>query len=452
MRDSFPYESNVPLIRNILVPDPLSGEDWNSVISNWQSLREPLSLLEYLALRWLDENVLLETLGHSLGATIYRNATFKEDGEQDAAEQMLRNHGFQILTDTDGRRLVTGGPTFNPNLRQYLGSDHLHWKWVLVSPVRAQPRYAKREDPVSGISTGGISIWLKTLIGSLWSEGVRDIHFEREDNQLIVRSHMTGGMRIIGKWSDGRASTVTRLLCNWAGIANWNNRSFIDGRLSLPENPGFPSLRLSAIPTVAGESLVLRAPNPALKKADLDKLGVPRELKEVILDVALYHPGMIICTGSTGSGKTTTLYAILNELSCSNLKILTIEDPVEQVIPSAVQSAVDENNGWSFEQAIKAFLRQDPDVIMVGEIRDRKSAEGACRAALTGHCVLTTMHARDEQSAIDRLKSWGLPNGVLAESIRIVINQRLHHKPETATLAAKFSHVKYRQAALPVIT
>jgi type II secretory ATPase GspE/PulE/Tfp pilus assembly ATPase PilB-like protein len=166
---------------------------------------------------------------------------------------------------------------------------------------------------------------------------------------------------------------------------------------------------------------------------------MPPELATRIIDSILYDPGLILISGTTGSGKTTTLYGILHELKAHNLKILTIEDPVEQVIPFAVQSAVDEDKGWTFDSAIRAYLRQDPDLIMIGEIRDKASAEAACRAALTGHAVVSTLHARNQEAALGRLKAWGTGLGRLTDTLRLVIHQRLEPVPGSMSLAPQFT-------------
>lgn len=152
---------------------------------------------------------------------------------------------------------------------------------------------------------------------------------------------------------------------------------------------------------------------------------MPAKMAARIIDSIRYDPGLILVTGTTGSGKTTTLYGILHELAGHSLKILSIEDPVEQLIPFAVQSAVNESRGWTFDAAIRAYLRQDPDVIMVGEIRDKASAEAAFRAALTGHAVISTMHARNNSAALERLMAWGLGANLLNSVLRSTVAQSI---------------------------
>jgi len=259
-------------------------------------------------------------------------------------------------------------------------------------------------------------------------------------------------MQTVGIWSDNRANSVTRLLCTWAGLTNWDRNSFVDGRLSIKHHQNSLELRISIVPTVNGESIVLRAPAPSISYCNLKALGLPNPLIEQILDIALHDPGLIICTGPTGSGKTTTLYGILHELKAANLKILTIEDPVEQKIEFAVQSSVNVISNWTFDRAIHAYLRQDPDLIMVGEIRDVESAEAACRAALTGHCVITSMHASSDQTALHRFSAWGIPRGLITETVSLIISQRLVKTYGDTSLSAEFRWWRYKNKEHPAVT
>lgn len=447
MRDAFPYESNALLIREALVPDPLSQQDWERLINEWEVQENHLSLLEHLALH-ISEDMLLAALAHYFGVNICECPQYLEHDQLDATGHLLRSHGFEILLGPESTRRITGGFTLNPDLSEYLGASHSEWEWVLVSPVRTQPNKHTINNQEAALTRDGLNWWLRELISGLWSGGARDIHFERADDRLTVRAHTGMKLRTVGTWTDGRASTVVRLLCIWSGLSNWNSNGLADGTMQLPDATRIPRMRLSAIPTVNGESLVLRAPNPAIKLSSLGELGLPQELVAEIHDIALMNPGMIVCSGSTGSGKTTTLYGILNELKDANLKILTIEDPVEQIIPFAVQSSLDHKTGWSFDRAIRSFLRQDPDVIMVGEIRDSLSAHAACRAALTGHCVLTTMHASEAAAVWDRFRAWGIGEGILSESLRLVIHQRMSGTPDNKAIKVNFKWKRLTDSAL----
>ena len=425
MRAPFGYESNVVLISQWLVPDHLSNGEWMNLLEGWTTSGGSRTLLEYLASEWKNENELLAILGESADVKVCRDPTYMDERDLDAIGSMLASHGFRVIESEAAKQMLTGGDTIKPDLVRYLGEAAKDWQWVLVPPCRDPAPYRKPFSADSSPSNdAGMAAWLSQTINGLWAMGETDIHLETYDGILTIRTNKGKQMRKIGEWTDGRAGAVTRLLCRWAGTPDWDGQSFLDGTLQLPKGVS-SRLRFSLIPTINGSSTVLRAPAPALYARRLSRLGLPPELIGLILDRNHHDYGLILCTGSTGSGKKTTIYGNLKELEHDNLKILTIEDPVEQEIPHAVQSSVDLRNGWTFERAVQAYLRQDPDIILIGEIRDAASATAACRAALTGHCVLSTMHASSTDAALERLAAWGLPQGVLAESVTLVINQQL---------------------------
>ena len=439
MRTPFGYESNAYLIRQLLVPDHIGEAEWSTIEHGWRRGERTRTLLEHLATEWRDQNVLLEILSESLDVDVCNDPVKMDQGKLDALGAMMQSHGFMVLGNRASKRLLAGGETMNPDLGKYLGEAAADWQWVLVPPLRHgnPPALVLQEDPPPA-AAGDLAAWLKNLLQGLWSSGATDIHFEIEEETLRVRAHEAGRMRTVGNWQDGRSTAVLRLVCRWAGLSDWDQRSFVDGTLLPPGTCSSSRLRFSIIPTVTGSSIVLRAPAPSLYARNLKELGLSQEFIHLIMDKVYHEKGLILCTGSTGSGKTTTLYGILKELERDNFKILTIEDPVEQEIPHAVQSSVDLRNGWTFDRAVHAFLRQDPDIIMIGEIRDAASAAAACRAALTGHCVLSTMHASSTDAALERLAAWDLPQGILAESINLVINQQLFRKCSDNAATVKF--------------
>jgi type II secretory ATPase GspE/PulE/Tfp pilus assembly ATPase PilB-like protein len=228
-----------------------------------------------------------------------------------------------------------------------------------------------------------------------------------------------------GEWEGERAHGCLCLLKLWAGLSTAADPLPQDGRILVEGAGRIRPFRISHLVTVDGESAVLRVLGEEDEVRGLEELGMPPELRGLLLDSVFHDPGLVLFTGPTGSGKTTTLYGLLKRIAAAGLKILTIEDPVEYGIAAAVQSAVNEAAGWTFDAAIRAYLRQDPDVLVLGEMRDRASAEAACRAALTGHSVLATLHAADAESAAARLAAWGIADGTVAEALRLVVNQRL---------------------------
>lgn len=427
-RDSFPYESNVSLLRQILVPQALNQACWEAAVQRWRSEGQSVSLLEALVKsNAVTEADILSCIQDHTGANFVAGLNPIESRHQDPESALLEKHGFLELPPLNGTRRVAGGPAPGPDLSKYLGDRAHQWEWVLVSPLRDkghQPYHDQDDKPASAPNYSQHA-WLRELIFSAWSDGAEDLHFEQCDTQLQVRMHRGNTMRTIGTWSDDRGPAIVRLLESWANLPQGDGRIPRDGHIQIQFGADSLELRVSLLPTVDGQSVVLRSPSSSLKFTGLEDLGMPAKMAARIIDSIRYDPGLILVTGTTGSGKTTTLYGILHELAGHSLKILSIEDPVEQLIPFAVQSAVNESRGWTFDAAIRAYLRQDPDVIMVGEIRDKASAEAAFRAALTGHAVISTMHARNNSAALERLMAWGLGANLLNSVLRSTVAQSI---------------------------
>ena len=198
-----------------------------------------------------------------------------------------------------------------------------------------------------------------------------------------------------------------------------------DGRMSLKLGEKWIDIRVSTLPSSFGERLVLRLLDKADASLDLRELGMTDEMTKDYLDQLKSTSGIILVTGPTGSGKTTTLYSGLNYLNDQTRNILTVEDPIEYALEGIGQTQVNNKVGLSFAKGLRAILRQDPDVVMVGEIRDKETAETAIQASLTGHLVLSTIHTNDAVGAITRLVDMGVEPYLLASSVKMVIAQRL---------------------------
>ena len=198
-----------------------------------------------------------------------------------------------------------------------------------------------------------------------------------------------------------------------------------DGRFSLNIGGGTYDLRLSTTPTLYGESVVMRILDQQKILLKLEDLGFVDENLDKFSDVIHSPYGVVLITGPTGSGKTTTLYAALNEIKSIQNKVLTIEDPIEYQLPLVQQVQVNEKVGFTFFSALKSFLRQDPDIIMVGEIRDEETLNAAAQASLTGHLVFSTLHTNNAASAISRMAQMGLENYLIADSVLAIVAQRL---------------------------
>ncbi len=217
-----------------------------------------------------------------------------------------------------------------------------------------------------------------------------------------------------------------------------------DGRIKYLGSFGELNIRLSSFPTQLGETLVMRLLLYQKVVGDLERLGIEKE-DLAKLERTIRRPyGLILTTGPTGSGKTTTLYSALMTINSPNINVMTIEDPIEYVIPTIRQTAVNPKAGLTFGNALRAAMRQDPDVILVGEIRDVETAELAMRASITGHLVLSTLHTNDAASAIGRLVDLGVNAGMLASALTLVVAQRLVRK--LCTLCLKKTQVTSEQA------
>lgn len=201
-----------------------------------------------------------------------------------------------------------------------------------------------------------------------------------------------------------------------------------DGKIRFSHNNNDIDIRVSSLPTSFGEKIVLRILNRSQMQLELSKLGLDNDQLELLQKKIHLPYGMILVTGPTGSGKTTTLYAALQQIHSIEKNILTIEDPIEYNLEGINQSNVKPEIGYDFANALRSFLRQDPDVIMVGEIRDHETAEIAIRSSLTGHLVFSTLHTNDSISAITRLIDMGVEPYLVSSSVKLIIAQRLVRK------------------------
>lgn len=267
--------------------------------------------------------------------------------------------------------------------------------------------------------------FVEELLGYAVQRNASDIHFEPAAMELKIR------YRKDGTFFDLPSAPIPlskKILAHLKSLGNLNvaeNRKPQDGRMTLEINTRFLNFRVSTIPVQFGESLVLRVLDPSSLNLTLGQLGMPSELIQVVRKFAKRHHGIFIVTGPTGSGKTTTLYSLLQDVYSSKKKYLTVEDPVEYIIPGVSQVSINNAIELNFAKVLRAFLRHDPDVIMVGEIRDLETAQIAIQASLTGHLVLTTLHTNNAASAITRLIDLGLAPSLIASSLQAVLAQRL---------------------------
>ena len=252
-----------------------------------------------------------------------------------------------------------------------------------------------------------------------------DIHIEPAEASVKVRFRLDGVLQDVETFPPSYAGPVVSRVKVMAQLDIAERRLPQDGRLHITVNGKGIDFRVATSPTLHGESLVLRILDRQQVELDFTRLGFDTELAK-LMRAALQKPyGIILSTGPTGSGKTTTLYTALKELNRPDRKILTVEDPIEYRLDGINQTQVKPQIGYTFAAALRAFLRQDPDVLMVGEIRDRETAEVAIQAALTGHLLLSTLHTNTAAAAVTRLLDMGIDDFLLTSTLNLVIGQRL---------------------------
>ncbi|MBQ0958825.1 Flp pilus assembly complex ATPase component TadA [Ideonella sp. 4Y11] len=267
------------------------------------------------------------------------------------------------------------------------------------------------------------------LLTSVFEEALRvrasDIHIEPQERQLRIRFRIDGLLRVQTETDAKIAGAVALRLKLMSGLDISEKRLPQDGRFAVKLAGGTVDVRISTLPTQHGESVVMRLLNQNAGLLELDRLHMPERVLAALRRAIARPSGMVLVTGPTGSGKTTTLYAALNQLNSTDRKILTAEDPVEYRLPGLNQVQVQEKIDLSFERVLRAALRQDPDVVLIGEMRDQETAEIGMRAAITGHLVLSTLHTNDALSTPVRLLDMGVPRYMVALSLQMVLAQRL---------------------------
>src|SRR3990170_2321360 len=267
------------------------------------------------------------------------------------------------------------------------------------------------------------------LLYSLFEDAVQihasDIHIEPDENVLRIRQRVDGVLQEHIMDETRIAPALVLKLKLMGGLDISEKRLPQDGRFSVTVKDHNIDVRLSTMPVQYGESVVMRLLDQTGGTLDLDALGMPEAILKR-MEILIRRPhGMILVTGPTGSGKTTTLYAALKALNSPEKKIITIEDPVEYRIPRINQIQVNTNIGLSFARVLRSALRQDPDIVLVGEMRDEETAEIGLRAAMTGHMVLSTLHTNDAIGTVNRLMDMGIKSYLLASALHAILAQRL---------------------------
>ena len=280
-------------------------------------------------------------------------------------------------------------------------------------------------DAALGAEDAPVVKLLQSLFQDATQVGASDIHIEPQEDRLRIRIRVDGHLQAQTETELRVAAALALRLKLMAGLDISEKRHPQDGRFNVLVRQQPVDVRISTMPTHYGESVVMRLLSRQSGLLGLELLGMPAPMLQRFREIIHRVSGMVVVTGPTGSGKTTTLYAALNELNSPALKIITVEDPIEYRVAGLNQVQVNEKIELTFSSVLRSALRQDPDVILIGEMRDTETAQIAMRAAITGHMVLSTLHVREAASAPVRLLDMGVPRYMVATSLQAVIAQRL---------------------------
>ena len=401
---------------------------------------------------FITDDMLTRLLAESTGFESFniRDALIDPEAVKLVPRNVAMQHRMLAISITDEKAIVAMADPFDvmamDQLRRYLP------RGVQIEPrvcmeddlVNAIDRNFGYEMSVSGIlrelETGefdvnavterdGYSHPLVRLVDALMLDAVKlgasDIHFEPEELFVRLRYRLDGRLQQVRTFHKEHWSAMSHRLKIICGMNIADRLHPQDGRLSMRFGNREIDFRVSVLPTTGGENIVLRVLDKAKAVLSLDDLGFSGGSRHEIERILKRPEGIIIVTGPTGSGKSTTIYAMLSEISNPRVNIMTLEDPVEYELPLIRQTQIRENQGLTFGEGIRNILRQDPDIIFIGEVRDNETAQMALRAAMTGHQVFTTLHTNDALGALPRLYDLGLDPGMLSGNITGVFAQRL---------------------------
>lgn len=287
---------------------------------------------------------------------------------------------------------------------------------------------APSEDILDDANEGPIIKLINATIAKAIKARASDIHLEPFENFISIRFRVDGVLNEVLQYQSNISQMITSRIKIMSKLDISERRLPQDGRISISLGRREIDLRVSTLPSSFGERIVLRILEKGASNISLDDLGFNEDVLKTLRNSLSKTEGIVLVTGPTGSGKTTTLYAGLKEISNRQQNILTIEDPVEYALEGIGQTQVNTKTGLTFAKGLRAILRQDPDIVMVGEIRDKETAEIAIQASLTGHLVLSTVHTNSAVSAITRLRDMGIEPYLISSSLLYVLAQRLVRK------------------------
>ena len=312
-------------------------------------------------------------------------------------------------------------------IERYYGNEQVAKMAEAYSNERREQQAAKEKQDESNeeVDNAPIVLLVNKIIEQAVIERASDIHIEALENSVRVRFRVDGVMQEMMRYEKELLNAIVARIKIISGMNISEKRVPQDGRMTQVFNRIEYDIRVSSLPTVFGEKIVMRLASKSALTRDKSELGFPENEMKRFEELVHKPHGIILVTGPTGSGKSTTLYTVLSELNSGDVNIITVEDPVEADVDGINQVHVNEKAGLTFASALRSILRQDPDIIMIGEIRDEETAGIAVKAAITGHLVVSTLHTNSAASTITRLEDMGVEPYLIADSTVGIIAQRL---------------------------
>ena len=357
----------------------------------------------------------------------------------------LNGHSLEDIRFALGRdivQVVSFPPQVRKLIREHYGSEDSNIQDILAQlggdiTVEEGPEDQFNLQAVTAEANAAPVVkYVDLILDKAVSARASDIHFEPFETEFKIRYRVDGALYELDPPPFKLALPVISRVKVMSNLNIAERRLPQDGRIQRMINGRQVDLRVSTLPTAFGESVVLRVLDRSSVNLELDTLGMPPDIMSYILEVIEKPNGIFIVTGPTGSGKTTTLYSCLRKINTIDSKLLTAEDPVEYEIDGIIQVPINDAVGLTFSRVLRAFLRQDPDRILVGETRDAETAQIAIQASLTGHLVFTTLHTNDSTGAVTRLMDMGIEPFLISASLECVLAQRLIRKICTACRTA----------------
>lgn len=441
------------LINEHSADHPGLKEQLHEVVEEYERSGKPvMEIIENYGI--FSKNDMLQMIANSLGSYVW-DPLHSNDVPKDVLAVIetntARNYGVIPLradeTDIDlamrspldyqtveALRFITGRnilpvavdpDTFDPELERYYPEEADTVADILAEIGKeAKPEDDKRSDEERA-NDAPIVKFVDVVIRQAVKDKASDIHFEPFEKNFRIRYRVDGALYEMPQPPKSLAIPVISRVKIVSGLNISERRRPQDGRIQMKVNGKPVDLRVSCLPTSYGESVVLRVLDRSVVNLELDSLGIGKEVLEKLRELIHLPNGILLVTGPTGSGKTTTLYSALREVNVISDKLLTAEDPVEYEIEGLIQVPINDAVGMTFHRALRAFLRQDPDRILVGEIRDFETAQTAIEASLTGHFVFSTLHTNDAASTVTRLVDMGVEPFLICSSLVGVLGQRL---------------------------